>query len=146
MKSKSNIDIKIGVLYSAQFCQHPAVRILEDLGNECYKIELYPYNKLGDPVIREVEEYFVKMMCYREYDPFLQTQEYTGPITKEDLECVQGFFDDLITEDMVRRAIKEYNWGGDWNEVLSQFSIDGDTCNREFVVKCVNDFYNLKSI
>lgn len=52
-------------------------------------------------------------------------------------------FDDLITEDMVRQAIKEYNWEGDWNEVLENYGIDGDTCNREFVVKSVRDFYKL---
>lgn len=90
MKSKSNLEIKIGVLYSAQFCQHPAIRVLEDYGHTC-KVELYPYNKPGDPVIREVDDYFVKMMCYREYDPFIQTKTYTGPISKEDLECVQQF-------------------------------------------------------
>ena len=129
--------LKVNTLYSAQFNSHPSLKILEKVGEGFYKVLMYPYDGQGEAVERVVEEYIVKMLCFREYNPNLQPQPYKGPLSKEDIEIVQSFFDQPVNEAIIRSAISENNWGGDWDEVLAGFGISGDTCNREFVVECL---------
>ena len=141
---KNSIKIEIGKTYSKQFCNKKLLTVLKPVAVYNNRVVSYlckMYRDNGDTVERELDLEALEMLCFREYDENLKTVWYTGPITEEDVWCVQEYLNFEVTENMIRQAISNYNYGDDWSEILIKFGIFTDTCNREFVIRSVKNTF-----
>lgn len=136
----NNLAIQVGKTYSRQFSNQKLLTVLKPMSLYNQKVVSYlcrMYRENGQTVERELDLEALEMLCFREYDENLKAVWYLGEITEEDVLCIQEYFNYEITENMIRQAISNYNYGDDWSEILNKFGIWTDTCNREFVVRCV---------
>lgn len=85
----------------------------------------------------------IDILCYREFDPNLKTVPFSGKISKDEIEYLQQFFEEPLTEEMVRKAIDENNWGGDYTENFIEFGFKGDSDNRDSVTEMIRKTFNL---
>jgi hypothetical protein len=136
---------QVNKTYRARFSNKPSIKILEIKPNS-YKVLLYPYEKPGEPVIRELDLSTVKLLGYEEFSPNLSVASYPFKIEDQDLEEVQGYFEESISKEMIIKAIELENWNGDWTEVIYEFGICGDTCNREYVIGNLEKLYQINSL